>query len=47
MKNTNNRIFCIYGVGGCGRSIMPVLKENIQDNKKILFIDDFYKKKNL
>ena len=24
---------------------MPVLKENIQDNKKILFIDDFYKKK--
>ena len=40
-----NSIFCIYGAGGCGRSIMPILKEKINDKNQIIFIDDNYKKK--
>ena len=36
LKNT---IYCIYGAGGCGRSLMPILKEQLSDNSKILFID--------
>lgn len=39
----NNNIFCIYGVGGCGRSIMPILKEKINNKDQIIFIDDNYK----
>lgn len=42
LKNT---IYCIYGAGGCGRSLMPILKEQLSDNSKILFIDDNFKSK--
>jgi sugar O-acyltransferase (sialic acid O-acetyltransferase NeuD family) len=41
-----NRIFGIYGAGGCGRGLMPFVVQNFQSiNTKIVFIDDFCKKK--
>ena len=35
--------YVIYGTGGCARSIMPILKQYIDENKintKLFFVDD-------
>ncbi len=37
--------YCIYGSGGCGRSVMPILREKIKDNNSLYFIDDFKNQK--
>ncbi len=42
----NNAIYAIYGASGCGRSLMPVAREQLQRdgiNASIYFIDDSLK----
>ncbi|WP_353142290.1 NeuD/PglB/VioB family sugar acetyltransferase [Acinetobacter pragensis] len=37
------RLYAIYGASGCGRSLMPVARQQLareQDNSEIVFIDD-------
>lgn len=41
-----NRIFAVYGAGGCGRGLIPFVKQNFKSrNTKVVFIDDFSEKK--
>ena len=39
-----SRLYGVYGVGGCGRSVMPLVYQQIQkkceENTDIVFIDD-------
>lgn len=36
-----NRLFGVYGVGGCGRGIMPILREQVDtENDTLVFVDD-------
>lgn len=37
--------FYIYGAGGFGRSVLPILKETVDDMSTILFIDDHLNEK--
>ena len=37
--------YYIYGAGGFGRSVLPILKEKVDDLSSILFIDDYSNKK--
>ena len=42
------KIFAVYGAGGCGRGLIPFVKNNFNSkNIKIVFIDDFSKKKKI
>ena len=34
------RLFGIYGVGGCGRGILPVAREQLGSDARLVFIDD-------
>ena len=34
------RLFGIYGVGGCGRGILPVAREHLGSDARLVFIDD-------
>mgnify|MGYP001249277258 CR=1 FL=1 len=43
MKN----IYAVIGAGGCGRSIMPVVKNNNGKNNQYFFIDDYIEKSNI
>ena len=45
MEKTN-KILAIYGAGGCGRGLIPFIKQNFNSkNTRIIFIDDFSKDK--
>ena len=45
MEKTN-KIFAVYGAGGCGRGLIPFVKQNFKSRgTKIVFIDDFCEKK--
>ena len=33
--------YYIYGAGGFGRSVLPILKETVEDLNSIFFIDDY------
>ncbi|WP_352338921.1 NeuD/PglB/VioB family sugar acetyltransferase [Psychrobacter sp. 16-MNA-CIBAN-0192] len=38
-----NEIFAVYGVSGCGRSLMPIAREQLKslyNNSQVIFIDD-------
>lgn len=37
--------YYIYGAGGFGRSVLPILKETVNDLDTIFFIDDYLKEK--
>ena len=34
------RLFGIYGVGGCGRGILPVAREQLGSDARLVFVDD-------
>lgn len=39
----NNQVYAIYGASGCGRSLMPVARQQLQRqgiSAEIYFIDD-------
>ena len=41
-----NQIFAVYGAGGCGRGLIPFVKQNFKSRYvKVGFIDDFCEKK--
>ncbi len=45
MEKTN-KIFAVYGAGGCGRGLIPFVRQNFKSrNTKVVFIDDFCEKK--
>ena len=45
MEKTN-RIYAVYGAGGCGRGLMPFVCQNFKtESSKVIFIDDFCEKK--
>ncbi len=42
----NNSIYAIYGASGCGRSLMPIARQQLQRqgiSAEIYFIDDSLK----
>lgn len=44
----NNSIYAIYGASGCGRSLMPIARQQLQRqgiSAEIYFIDDSLKEK--
>ena len=34
------QIFAIYGAAGCGRGVMPLLRDIAEPNSKLIFVDD-------
>jgi sugar O-acyltransferase (sialic acid O-acetyltransferase NeuD family) len=36
-----NEIFAIYGASGCGRGIMPLLRDMAEPEAELIFVDDF------
>ena len=34
------RLFAIYGVGGCGRGILPVARDRLGGDARLVFVDD-------
>lgn len=41
-----NQIFAVYGAGGCGRGLIPFVKQNFKSRYvKVVFVDDFCEKK--
>jgi sugar O-acyltransferase (sialic acid O-acetyltransferase NeuD family) len=46
LMEKTNRIFAVYGAGGCGRGLIPFVNQNFKSKgTKIVFIDDFCEKK--
>ena len=42
------KIFAVYGSGGCGRGLIPFVKQNFNTSDcKVIFVDDFSKKKKI
>ena len=44
MKNKKKNYLAFYGTGGCGRSLIPIAKEDYK-NSIIIFVDDYNKSK--
>ena len=46
LMEKTNKIFAVYGAGGCGRGLISFVKENFKSkNTRIIFVDDFSKEK--
>ena len=46
LMEKTNKIFAVYGAGGCGRGLISFVKQNFNSkNTRIIFIDDFSKEK--
>ena len=46
----NNSIYAIYGASGCGRSLMPIARQQLQRqgiSAEIYFIDDSLKEEKI
>jgi len=46
LMEKTNRIYAVYGAGGCGRGLIPFVRQNYKSKStKIVFIDDHCEKK--
>ena len=46
LMEKTNKIFAVYGAGGCGRGLISFVKQNFNSkNTRVIFIDDFLKEK--